>query len=153
MNNLIQILKEKNNEVIVEATEAIKHSHSRHNGSERLEKTEQLLKRLYALTLQSVEEKNVAPMIEYVEKIPRERFSHGYDIYELQFAFNILEEAIWNRILRELSPIAFAKALGMISTVLGIGKDTMARSYVSLASKKMTPYIDYKILFEGMESE
>ena len=153
MDNLIQLLKEKNNEVIVEATEAINRSHSSNNGSEKLEKTQQILKKLYGLTLQSVEEKNVAPMIEYVEKIPRERVSHGYDISELQFAFNILEEAIWNRILRELSPIAFAKALGMISTVLGIGKDTMARSYVSLASKKMTPYIDYKILFEGMESE
>lgn len=153
MNNLIQLLKEKNNEVIVEATEALSRSYSSNNGSERLKKNQQLLKKLYGLTLQSIEEKNVAPMIEYVENIPRVRFSKGYDIYEVQFAFNILEEAIWNKILRELSPIAFAKALGMISTVLGIGKDTMARSYVSLASKKLTPYIDYIILFEGMESK
>lgn len=153
MNNLIQLLKEKNNEVIVEATEALSRSHSSNNGSEKIEKIQQLLKKLYVLTLESIEEKNVAPMIEYVENIPRVRFSKGYDIYEVQLAFNILEETIWNRILGELSPIVFAKAIGIISTVLGIGKDTMARSYVSLASKKMTPYIDYKILFEGVEGE
>jgi len=153
MNNLVRLLKEKNNEVIVEAMEAIKRSHLRHNGAERPKKTEQLLKKLYALTLKSVEEKNVAPMIEYIEKIPRERFSHGYDIYEVQSAINILEEIIWSQILSKLPPIAYADALGMISTILGIGKDTMARTYISLASKKMTPYINYKVLFEGIESE
>jgi len=151
MNNLIQLLKEKDNEVIVEAMEAIKRSHLRHNGAERLEKTQQLLKKLYALSLQSVEEKNVAPMIEYIQKIPRERFSHGYDIYEVQSAINILEEIIWNQILSKLRPIAYADALGLISTVFGIGKDTLARTYVSLASKKLTPYVDYKMLFEGFE--
>jgi hypothetical protein len=136
MNNLIQLLKERQNDVIAETMEAIKRAHLKHYEAEGLEMTQQRLKKLYDLTLQSVAEKNVAPMVEYVENIARERFSRGYDLYEVQTAFNVLEEAIWNRILRELQPMTFAEALGLISTVLGIGKDTLARTYVSLASKE-----------------
>lgn len=153
MNTLTQLLEKKNSDVIVNAMEAVRDSRLRHNGVERPDKTQQLLKKLYSLTLQCIAEKNVTLMIEFVRRIPYDRFLHSYDIYEVQLMFNILEEAIWDRILKELSPIDYANALGQISTVLGIGKDTMARSYVSLASKKLTPYIDYKILFEGMDSE
>ena len=152
MNNLIQLLKERQNDIIAEAMEVIKRAHLKHYEAEGLEMTEQRLKKLYDLTLQSVAKKNVIPLMEYVEIIARERSSHGYDIYEVQTAFNVLEETIWNRILDELRPIAYADALGLISTILGIGKDTLARTYVSLASKKMTPYIDYKMLFEGFEA-
>ncbi|MEZ4762804.1 MAG: hypothetical protein R3C26_06250 [Calditrichia bacterium] len=39
--------------------------------------------------------------------------------------------------------------VGLISTILGVGKDTPARTYVSLVSNKNTPFVDYKALFEG----
>jgi hypothetical protein len=153
MNNLSHFLKEKQNEIIAEAMVAMKRAHLKHYEAEGLQKTKERLKRLYDLTLQGVVDKNVAPLIEYIENVAQDRFSHCYDIYEVQSAINILEETIWNRILRELRPIAYADALGLISTILGIGKDTLARKYVSLASKKFTPYIDYKMLFEGFEGQ
>jgi hypothetical protein len=44
-----------------------------------------------------------------------------------------------------------AEALGLVSTVLGTGKDTLARVYVTLASKSRTPTLDLRSLFTGME--
>jgi hypothetical protein len=37
-----------------------------------------------------------------------------------------------------------------VSTILGTGKDTLARRYVSLASKSRTPTLDLRPLFTGL---
>jgi hypothetical protein len=49
----------------------------------------------------------------------------------------------------ELDPPEFVRAIGLISTVLGIGKDTLARAYFALASKAKAPSLDLKALFAG----
>jgi hypothetical protein len=90
-------------------------------------------------------------MIAHAEGIARERFEAGFDLWEVQTAFNVLEEAIWVRILKELAPTDFAEALGIISTVLGVGKDTLARRYVSLASRSRVPTLNLQSLFTGTE--
>jgi hypothetical protein len=90
-------------------------------------------------------------MIDHSGTVARERFSAGYDLWEVQTAFNVLEEIIWQRILRELPPAEYAEALGLVSTVLGTGKDTLARVYVTLASKSRTPTLDLRSLFTGTE--
>jgi hypothetical protein len=42
-----------------------------------------------------------------------------------------------------------AEALGLVGTVLGCGKDLLARQYVSLATKTHTPSLDLHALFAG----
>jgi hypothetical protein len=98
-----------------------------------------------------VKEKNLGPMIAHVETVARDRFEAGFGFWEVQTAFNVLEEAIWTRILKELPPADYAEALGLISTVLGTGKDTLARRYVSLASKTKAPSLNLHSLFTGTE--
>ena len=42
-----------------------------------------------------------------------------------------------------------ARALGLVSTVLGAAKDSLARAYVSLASQTKAPSLDLSALFKG----
>jgi len=42
-----------------------------------------------------------------------------------------------------------AESLGLLTTVLGVGKDALARTYVSLASHEHVPSLDLRALFEG----
>jgi hypothetical protein len=114
-----------------------------------MDKARQRLERLHELTLECLQRKNAEPMRRYVEDIANERFTSGFELFEVQTAFNVLEESIWKKMLAELDPPEFVRAIGLISTILGIGKDTLARAYVALASKAKAPSLDLKALFAG----
>lgn len=45
-----------------------------------------------------------------------------------------------------------AAAIGLLSTVLGFGKDAVTRKYVSLASRRHVPSLDLTELFGGAGS-
>ena len=44
------------------------------------------------------------------------------------------------------------EAIGLLSTVLGFGKDAVARTYVSRASKRHVTSLDLSALFRGTNS-
>jgi hypothetical protein len=44
-----------------------------------------------------------------------------------------------------------AEAAGLLTTVLGAGKDALARTYVSLASEQHVPSLDLGALFQMRE--
>lgn len=137
--------------IINEAEESIRSAHAKHYEQAGHEHLHQRLKALYTLTARGVKERNLGPMIAHSETIARERFSSGFDLWEVQTAFNALEEAIWRRILTELPSGEFAQALGLVSTILGAGKDTLARRYVALATKARVPSLNLQYLFSGTE--
>ena len=113
---------------------------------------EAALRRLSALfdqLLNGLNARDLGPIVAYAERIAEERFSAGYDLSEVQVAFNALEEATWSCVLAELDASDFAEAIGSISTVLGAGKDALARRYVSLATNTHVPSLDVRALFGG----
>jgi hypothetical protein len=63
----------------------------------------------------------------------------------------VLEEAIWMQVLRHLPVTDYAEALGLVGTVLGAGKDSLARRYVSLASQTKTSSLNLQSMFSGTE--
>jgi hypothetical protein len=138
-------------EIVDAACEAMKRSHVKHYEEAGPEHLHQRLRALYTLMTRAVKEKNLGPMVAYADTIAGERFNAGYDLWEVQTAFNVLEEVLWQNILASLPPQQFAEALGMVSTVLGAGKDTLARKYVTLASKSKAPSLDLQKLFTGIE--
>ena len=148
---LYQLLQDRTNEIIAEASEAMIRARAKHYEEAGREHVHQRLKALYVLTIRGVKERNLGPMVAHAENIARERFTAGYDLWEVQTAFNLLEEAIWKRILKELPAPEYAEALGLVSTVLGVGKDTLARRYVSLATKAKAPSLNMQSLFSGTE--
>ena len=98
-----------------------------------------------------MKERNLGPMIAHADTVARERFASGFDLWEVQTAFNVLEETIWQRILAEMPAGEFARALGLVSTILGAGKDALARRYVALATKTRAPSLNLQSLFSGTE--
>lgn len=149
--NLHELLHNQSNDIIADAESAILRARLAHYGKSESEHTHQRLKALYALTARAVKERNLGPMISHAETIGRERFEAGFDLAEVQTAFNVLEEAIWMRVLKNLPPPELAEALGLVGTVLGAGKDALARTYVALASKTKAPSLNLHSLFAGTE--
>ncbi len=151
--NLNQLLKERADDILVAAYAAMARAHLPNYETTGIASTQQRVKALYELTQRCVAEKNFTPMRIHAQTIATERFESGFDLWEVQTAFNVLEEAIWRRILQELPPTEFAEALSLVSTVLGAGKDTLARTYVTLASKTHAPTLNIQSLFAGTEGK
>lgn len=150
--NLSEYLHTNGDDIVRTACDAMTRAHLKHYDHAGEEHVHQRIKALFVLTARGVKEKNLGPMIAHADTIAGERFQAGYDLWEVQTAFNVLEEVIWQNILRDLEPADYAEALGLVSTVLGAGKDALARQYVSLASKSKSPSLNLHSLFTGLES-
>ena len=149
----IEMLLQRNAEEIVEESSSkAERAHLKHYEASGREVLRQRLFALLNLTVEAVKRRDVTSMVQHAEKIARERFVSGYDLSEVQTGFNVLEETIWKVVLEEMEPKDFAEALGLISTTLGAGKDALARSYVSLASKTRAPRLDLRWTFEGTDA-
>jgi len=149
--HLIELLQDHREEIVDAAFHAMKRTHLKHYEEMGESKTYERLHVLHGLLLRCVAERNMGPMIGHAETIGRERFTLGFDLYEVQTAYNVLEEAIWVRVLKDLDPQEMAEALGLVSTVIGAGKDTLARTYVSLASRTKAPSLNLQSMFAGTD--
>jgi len=149
--DLHQFLHDRLTDILNDASAAMTRSHVTHYEEAGPEHTHQRLKALMVLTVRAVKERNLGPMVAHADGIARERFNAGFDLWEVQTAFNVLEEAIWMRLMKELPPAELPEALGLVSTILGVGKDTLARRYVSLAAKTRVPSLNLQSLFTGID--
>jgi RsbT co-antagonist protein rsbRD N-terminal domain len=107
------------------------------------------LQTLFTHLLRGVSERDVRPVAKYAEDIGEERFTSGYDLSDVQRAFNSLEEAIWACAFAELEPPASAETVRLVSAVLGAGKDALARRYLSLATQHRAPALDLQAMLDG----
>ena len=147
--NLRQLLEQQSESILAEAQKLVDSSRLEHYQASGAEATRLRLDALYHLTVRSVSERNLAPSLEHADKVARERFNAGFDLAELQRAYNVLEEVIWRRIIAGLEPSELAEALGLVGTVLGAAKDRLARTYVSLVSQNPAPSLNLEQLFRG----
>ena len=113
-----------------------------HVGRERLT-------RWFDLVVQTLSRRDLTVIVTEAEALARERFEQGVPIEEVQTAFNVLEETIWQHVVSTTPPERLARAIGLVSTVLGVGKDAMARTYVALAAQHHVPSLDLTALFQG----
>lgn len=147
--DLVDFLENEREPIVAEASAALARSDLAHYKEAGLAVGRERLDELYRLTAAAIGERNVTPIVEYMGAVADERFHAGYAIREVQIAINVLEEAIWSHIVRSAPPGELAEALGLVSTVLGAAKDSLARAYVSLAGKTRAPSLDLSALFEG----
>jgi hypothetical protein len=148
---LAQLLHDSSDEILAAANLAVERTQLKNYLRDGKEHTHQRLKALFVLATRAVKERNLGPMIAHAETIARERFNAGFDLAEVQTAFNVLEEAMWTRIVQTMPPSEYGEALGLVSTVLGAGKDALARTYVTLASKSHAGSLNLHSLFAGTE--
>ena len=148
---LVELLQAQSNEILKNAFESVKRSQLKSYDKSGDEHIHQRLKALFVLTARAIKERNLGPMIAHAETVANERFAAGYDLSEVQTAFNVLEESIWVDIVKYLPPAEYGEALGLVSTVLGAGKDSLARRYVSLASHSKATSLNLHSIFSGTE--
>ncbi len=148
--DLQQLLNEHKDEILTAAQAAL--ARARVAGYEKAgeDVTATRLRTLYDITALAVRDRHLGPMIAHAGTIAKERFEAGIDLWEVQTAFNVLEETVWVHVLKHLPAGGQAQALGLISTVLGAGKDALARGYVTLAGKVKAPSLNLQSLFRGV---
>lgn len=147
--DLVELLESNTSAIVDDAVSALERSRLRHydelDAGERRRRLEDLL----GLVIRCLRERDLVPMIDHANAVAQARFEAGVDIHEVQTAFNVLEEAVWSRVVDGTPPRHLADAIGMVATVLGTGKDALARTYVSLAAHQHVPSLDLTALFRG----
>lgn len=144
---LIEYLNKNSSNIIDEASQALQRTSLKHYNKSTLEENRTRIQKLFELTLKSISEKSLVAMLEYSEEVAKTRFNTGFDFHEVHAAFNVLEETIWTNIIKDINTDQLGNWLGLISTVLGAGKESLAVTYISLAGKIKTPTLDLSELF------
>jgi hypothetical protein len=150
--DVVVLLTNARSDVLDEAFAALESSHIAHYQAAGEPLTRQRLGDLHDLVVSSIRDRDLSPVVTYAETVAAERFHSGFDISEVQTAFNSLEEAMWRRLVADEPHAELAQAIGLLSTVLGAGKDALARTYVSLAGHRKVPSLDLTALFDGTTS-
>lgn len=146
------VLVQQRAEVLDDALAALGRSHLVHYEQSGEEVTRERLDELFDLVVGALRSRQLGPVSRYCEELAQQRFEAGFGISEVQTAFNVLEEAMWRRVVVGVQPSDLAEAIGLLSTILGFGKDVLARRYVSLASQRHVPSLDLSALFAGIEN-
>ncbi len=149
MAKVARFLADREDLILEEACAALSRAHL--PGYERAgaEVTGDRLRALHAMLIRCVEHRRLAPIVDQARRIAEERSRAGFDLGQVQIAFNVLEEAIWRAMLTDLPAEEQGEALGVVATILGAGKDALACAYVSLAAGAPTRSLDLSVLFRG----
>lgn len=147
--NVAELLTRDATDLIEGATDTVLRARLGHYAARGRDEVRRYVADLYDRLVTCVASKDATAMIEHARAVAEARFAAGFDLQEVQTAINVIEETVWKRILAELPPDEFATAIGLVSTVLGMGKDALARTYVSLATSSRAPSLDLKALFRG----
>lgn len=144
----LRVLEQERRPTVDASCESLRHSRTRYESAGQ-EETRRRIEALYEELLGALSSRDLGSILDYARKLAAERFDSGYDLSEVQGAFNALEEAAWSVLCARLQPEQLALSLGLVSTVLGAAKDALGREYVSLASRTHAPSLDVRALFTG----
>ncbi len=97
------------------------------------------VRHLFELVLRCAHEGSAEPIITPSQQIAADRFAAGADLAEVQEVFNSLAEVLWRQVAGAFAGDQRVEALKLVNAVLGTGKDTLARTYVTLASRAGSP--------------
>ncbi|MBI4934956.1 MAG: hypothetical protein HY828_13830 [Actinobacteria bacterium] len=147
MADVLEVLTHEADAIVESAAAAL--SDVRHYSEAGPDAARLRVRQLFDLVVESVSTRDLVPMIDHATRVAHERFEAGFDIREVQTAFNVLEEAIWVKVIDATPPRDLADALGLVGTALGAGRDALACTYVSLASHQHVPSLDLTALFRG----
>jgi hypothetical protein len=146
---LMEMLDRERSEIVAEALASMQRAGLTHYQAAGPEASRARLDKLFEVVNASLAGRTLMPIEQHAEAVATERFRSGFGLGEVQTAFNVLEEAMWKHIESSLPPADLGRALALVSSVLGSGKDHLARTYVSLATQTHVPALDLKALFRA----
>ena len=133
------VLASAEDQIVDEAVAALDRRDQAHHHASSPEERRRNARHLFELVVQCVHEGRAEPIIAWSRQIAADRFVAGLDIAELQGAFNVLEEVLWRHVADTLAGDQRIEALGLVSAILGAGKDALARTYLAVASRGGNP--------------
>lgn len=142
-------LLDNRSDVLDKAVAALGRTHLAHYESAGDTVTRERLDELFSLVVSTLQTRDLARLSTFIERLATDRFNEGFSLAEVQTAMNSLEEAMWQRTVDTIPAEELAEVIGLQSTVLGYAKDTLARTWVSLATKRHVPSLDMSALFAG----
>jgi hypothetical protein len=132
------------------AIESLERSGLPHYASSAAPENRQRLAALYDVAAECIERRHLGPMHQHARTVAQERYRGGFGLLEVHTAFNVLEEAIWRAVTERMAPEDYPEAFGLVSTVLGAGKQALAIAYVALADPRARfETLDLSELFKG----
>jgi len=137
--------------ILDESAIALERSHVPHYDGIGPAESRRRLESLFGQVRSSIDARDLRPIVSYGADVARERHAAGVDIGEVQTAFNVLEESLWRHVVAECDDDEVANSIAIVSTVLGAGKDALARTYVSLATSRPLPSLDVRAMFHGTQ--
>ncbi|MEO6998503.1 MAG: hypothetical protein ABI112_10510 [Terracoccus sp.] len=145
------MLRKSRSSIVDESFTIVERSHVHHYETAGAALTRERLEALFDLVVTAIGNRDLAGVSNYAASVAEERFGQGFDIIEVQTAFNALEASMWRQIVASAAPEELAEATGLLNTVLGFGKDVLARTYVSLASQRHVGSLDLRAMFAGTQ--
>ena len=133
------VLASAGDRVVGEAVAALERCHQTHYQVSSPEKRRRYVRDLFELVVQCVREGDAGPIIASCQQTAADRFEAGGDIAEIQETFNVLAEVLWRHVASTLAGDQRIETLRLVNTILGAGKDALARTYVDRASRGRSP--------------
>ena len=93
------------------------------------------VRQLFRLVLRCVRAGRAEPIIKPSEQIAAHCYAAGSDLADIQGSFTVLAEVLWRQLVGGLAGEQLVKALGLLTAITRAGQDTMARTYVALATR------------------
>lgn len=124
--------------VIDDAVDALPHLRLPHYEQQGTEEFREQVRVLYGLILECLDEDTLEPISRHGEAIARERIGSGFDLGEVQLAFDLLEDAVWQVAISHLPAEHHGEARSRIDRVLAAGKDGLARGWVASTAEHET---------------
>ncbi|PID96064.1 MAG: hypothetical protein CSA84_06870 [Actinomycetales bacterium] len=146
---LIEALESRADSLVDEAVELLEHRLVPPYKHVEPEVLQQRLGKSMTTLITALKKRNPLPVIEHGKRVAHARFNAGYQLEEIQTAFNALEETIWQFLVDEVDSDHLAEGLVMVAHLIGAIKDQLGRTYVELASHHHAPSINTSRLFAG----
>ena len=132
---LAEILGNHRDQIIRDTAGKIRQSPVSHYWSIGEEEKIERIRPLFTTVLSCIEKRDVSEMLAYSRKLADDRYEDKFKLHELHSLFNTLEEIIWLKVTECLKPRDYADALGLVTTIFSLGKEVLAKEYVTLTAK------------------
>jgi len=134
-SQLCSLLNEEKGVLVSEVANRLKNSsadHYRHTELSRLLSNCNKLIQAFGVALKEEQE----GFTESVRKISQDRIKEGFDLEEMQFALNTIEEMVWRQCIEKVDDEEEKlEDLHLIASLIGSAKDILARQYLEVSQE------------------
>ncbi len=149
MTSINDLLRDDATAILDEAAPGIARLEHYHRDGDAA--TRRRVEALYRHVARAVRARDLDDLLAHAARIARERFEAGFDLGEVEAAFEMLEDAISRRALGRLTQDELAWGLGLVGTALAHARRELGRTFVSLVPAARPGTVDLTSVFKRSE--